>query len=291
MARNLDTALLRAFVAVAETGGMTAAGTVLNLTQAAVSQQIKRLEDSFGAQLFERERRGLALTAQGERLLGLAKRLLAMNDQIWAEMTAPVETGEIRLGIPYDLVPGFVAPVLRRFARCCPRVRVRLLSHASRDIKGAFERGEIDLGIVEEPTTDPHGETLMIDRLVWVGAEGGDAYLQRPVPISIGSESCSIRAPALAALRAADIDWRPVAEIANVDALNATVQSDLAVTTMLACAVPPGLEILPPDSGLPHVPPLAVSLYLRRDHGSRAVDDLARILREAFCRRPAAAAA
>ena len=73
MARNLDTALLRAFVAVAETGGMTSAGQVLNLTQAAVSQQIKRLEESFDARLFERDRRGLVLTTRGERLLGLAK--------------------------------------------------------------------------------------------------------------------------------------------------------------------------------------------------------------------------
>ncbi|MGJ3264293.1 MAG: LysR family transcriptional regulator [Salinarimonas sp.] len=291
MARNLDTALLRAFVAVAETGGMTAAAGVLNLTQAAVSQQIKRLEESLGGQLFERDRRGLALTPQGERLLGLAKRLLTLNDQIWAEMTAPVETGEVRLGIPHDLVPGFMANVLKRFARCCPRVRIRLLSHSSGDIRTAVERGDVDLGVVEELATAPHGETLMIDRLVWVGAQGGDAYLQRPVPISIGSEACSIRQPTLAALRAADVDWRPVMEIANVDALNATVQSDLAVTTMLASAVPSNLEVLPPDSGLPPVPPLAVSLYLRRDHGSRAVEDLARIVREAFCRRAAAVAA
>ena len=62
MARNIDTPLLRTFVAVAETAGMTAAANVLNLTQAAVSQQIKRLEDIFGAPLFERERKGLRLT-------------------------------------------------------------------------------------------------------------------------------------------------------------------------------------------------------------------------------------
>ena len=67
MARNIDTALLRAFVGVAETGGMTAAANLLNLTQAAVSQQIKRLEEAFGGELFERDRRGLRLTGAGER--------------------------------------------------------------------------------------------------------------------------------------------------------------------------------------------------------------------------------
>ena len=54
---NIDTALLRAFVAAAETGGMTSAARLVNLTQAAVSQQVKRLEDTFGRQLFERDRR------------------------------------------------------------------------------------------------------------------------------------------------------------------------------------------------------------------------------------------
>ena len=69
MPHNIDTSLLRAFVAAAETGGMTTAARLINLTQAAVSQQVKRLEETFGRQLFERERRGLRLTPSGERLL------------------------------------------------------------------------------------------------------------------------------------------------------------------------------------------------------------------------------
>ena len=68
MARNIDTALLRAFVAVVETGGMTRAGQLLNLTQAAISQQVKRLEDLFQVQLFEREKRtGARLRRRGPR--------------------------------------------------------------------------------------------------------------------------------------------------------------------------------------------------------------------------------
>ena len=61
MAHNIDTSLLRAFVAVAETGGMTRAGLLLNLTQAAVSQQVKRLEDLLQSQLFEREKKKIKL--------------------------------------------------------------------------------------------------------------------------------------------------------------------------------------------------------------------------------------
>ncbi len=122
MARNIDTALLRAFVAVVETGGMTRAGQLLNLTQAAISQQVKRLEDLFQAQLFEREKRTVHLTPEGERLLPLAERMLETNDQVWGAMTAPDFEGEVHLGVPYDIVKAFMPPILKSFNRAwaCP---------------------------------------------------------------------------------------------------------------------------------------------------------------------------
>ena len=81
--RNIDVSLARAFVATAETGSMTAAAHLLNLTQGAISQQVKRLEELFGKQLFDRDHRTLTLTATGDRFLLHARRLISMNDEIW----------------------------------------------------------------------------------------------------------------------------------------------------------------------------------------------------------------
>ena len=69
MARNLDIAALRSFLIVAETGTVTHSAVRLNLTQSAVSLQIKRLEEAFRCSLFARSGRGVTLTAQGEQLL------------------------------------------------------------------------------------------------------------------------------------------------------------------------------------------------------------------------------
>ena len=91
--QNLDIHLVRTFVAVADHGSMTVAANSLHLTQGAVSQQIKRLEESFACSLFDREGRRLELTQAGERFLGQAKRLLGVNDEIWAEMTNPALAG------------------------------------------------------------------------------------------------------------------------------------------------------------------------------------------------------
>ncbi|HRD79008.1 MAG TPA: LysR family transcriptional regulator, partial [Hyphomicrobiaceae bacterium] len=70
MNRDLDLALLRAFAAVVETGSVTSAAHTLNRTQAAVSQQLKRLEDTLGQPLFERARKRMILTPAGEQLIG-----------------------------------------------------------------------------------------------------------------------------------------------------------------------------------------------------------------------------
>src|ERR1700681_1189598 len=104
MTQNLDLNLVRTFVAVADRSSMTAAANALHLTQGAVSQQIKRLEETFDCILFQRDGRRLELTQLGERSLGKAKRLLGMNDEIWADITSRPLQGSLRLGIPYDLV-------------------------------------------------------------------------------------------------------------------------------------------------------------------------------------------
>src|SRR3954468_23949307 len=117
MPRNLDTALMRSFVAVAETGGTTRAAVVLHLTHAAVSQQIKRLEEGLGCELFRRDSKGMRATKAGGRLLAKARRLLAVNDEIWTTMAGSQFEGEIRLGIPHDMVGPFLPQALRAFGR------------------------------------------------------------------------------------------------------------------------------------------------------------------------------
>ena len=87
MPRNLDITALRSFTAVADEGKVTAAAARLNLTQSAVSMQLKRLEESLNQPLFDRSGRGIALTAEGELLLGYARRMIALNDEIWTRMT------------------------------------------------------------------------------------------------------------------------------------------------------------------------------------------------------------
>ena len=290
MARNLDTSLIRAFVLVAESGSMTVAGNALHLTQAAISQQIKRLEDAFGCSLFERDRRGLKLTNEGERLFGKAKRLLGLNDEIWSDMTTPSFKGEVRLGVPYDLVGTYMPPILKGFATAFPHVEITIVCRSSPDLIAAMSGGELDVVLAEEPASRTTGECLATDRLVWVGAKAGDAYLKRPLPVAFGCDTCAFRPILVDILRSSGFAWRTVSEIGNAEAISAIVHTDLAVTALLATTVPAGLDVLPPSAGLPALPNFTIALHLPRIGTTPVAAALADAIRDGFCGRQRQAA-
>lgn len=137
MARNLDLTALRSFVAVAESGGVTRAAGFLNLTQSAVSMQIKRLEEALDLKLFDRSSRQISLTTEGEQLFGYARRMLELNDEVIGRMTSAEFEGEIVLGVPHDIVYPAIPQVLQIFAQRYPRVKVQLLSSYTTALKSS----------------------------------------------------------------------------------------------------------------------------------------------------------
>src|SRR6056297_755460 len=160
MIRNLDLTALRSFVTVAETGGVTRAAQQLNLTQSAVSMQIKRLEDLLQLPLFDRTGRGVQLTGHGEQLLGYGRRILALNDEALGRMTDTAFEGVVRLGVPSDIVFPYIPRVLRQFDRDFPRVKVQLVSSYTRRLKDLIAHGEAELILTTEDKPDPSGTPL-----------------------------------------------------------------------------------------------------------------------------------
>ena len=284
MTRNLDIALLRAFATAADRGSMTAAAETLHLTQGAVSQQIARLEALAGRALLDRARAGLRPTPAGERLLAQARRLVALNDSVWADLGGSAAEGAVRLGVPHDLAGARLAPVLKAHAAAWPRIDLSLHCGASPDLATAIDAGRLDLALVESPWDGEPGECLAIDRLVWTGARGGQAHERRPLPVSLVAETCAFRPAVLAALEADGRPWRTQFEGGSLDATAAMVRADLAVSAWLASAIPPGLDVLPPAAGLPELPAFAISLLGGAGPAPPAVAGLADLLRDAFAR-------
>ena len=289
MPRDLDLSLLRAFAAVVETGSVTMAARLLNRTQAAVSLQIRRLEDAMGQTLFEREHKRLVLAPAGELLLGQAQRLIAMNDEIFERMTTPAFDGEVRLGIPVDLIVTYAPPILRRFNTTWPHVRVSLIAKNSHELLEDLDAGEIDLALTTDLGTERgrRSETLKTDMLVWIGVPGGSAHRRTPLPIAIGGKTCRFRPVTLEALRRSGRDWRIVLEVPNQDAVNATVAAGVSIGALLRETVPAGLDILGEVEGLPDLPAFAINLHLPRSGTSETAEELARHIRAEFASRTA----
>jgi len=285
MARNIDISLLRAFATVAERGSVTRAAALLNLSQGAVSQQIARLEALCGDLLLIRERRGVRLTPFGERLLGKAREMLTLNDEIWSEIQGDAMAGMVRLGAPHDLAGATLATVLKAYARSCPRVEVSLLCGTSTELARLATKGDLDLALVEEPLGASSAECLAVERLVWAGARFGFAHLKTPLPVSLVSETCAFRPAVIAGLRKQDRDWQPVFESGSQDTTIAMTRADLAVSVWLETTVPADLDILPVESGLPALPSFGISLYQPAAPQSPAVAELARQIRTGFTRR------
>ncbi|RYC29691.1 LysR family transcriptional regulator [Lichenibacterium minor] len=282
MPRNLDMALLRAFTAVADHRSMTVAAQALHLTQGAVSQQIARLEALAGGPLLARERPGLRLTPAGERLLGNARRLVALNDEVWTDLEGGALAGPVRLGVPHDLLGCWFTPMLKRYAEACPNVELSLRTGASVDLTRDLAAGRLDLALVEAPLGGEVGELLAVDRLVWVGAQGGVAHHRTPLPVSIVADVCVFKPAVLTALEGREGGWRTVFEDGGLEATFATVRADLAVSAWLATTVPSDLDVLPPASGLPDLPTFAITLHGAGHPATPAVDEFVRYIRDHF---------
>jgi DNA-binding transcriptional LysR family regulator len=279
--RTLDLGALRSFVAVAETGGVTRAAAFVSLTQSAVSMQIRRLEDALGQTLLDRAGRGVRLTAAGEQLLGYARRILALNDEVLARMTDRAFEGEIGLGVPSDIVYPALPQVLQQFAAAYPRMKVQLVSSYTRRLKALFARGEADVILTTEDSVDPGGETLTTLPLVWVGAPGGTAWCGRPLRLAF-ERNCIFRTGIEAALDRAGIAWEMAVESDSSRTIEASVSADLGVHAMIATTVPPHLERITHGGALPELDSTRINMYQGRPARSDAATALAQMVRQAF---------
>ena len=279
--RNLDITTLRAFVAVAESGGGTRAAGFLHLTQSAVSMQLKRREELLDLDLLDRSGRSIALTASGEQLLVYARRMVALNDEVITRLTDQAYEGEITLGVPHDIVYPAIPRVLKQFHAAFPRVKVQLNSSYTRWLKAEFAKGACDIILTTETGMDAGGEELCVKPLTWVGAPGGSAWRQRPLKMAFGRQ-CTFRPRVVERLDAAGIPWDVVVETESDRTIEATVAADLAVHTMIEGTAPPHLDRIDHGGALPDLPAQRINLYGATGAANEVQDALIGFLRQAF---------
>ena len=261
--RNIDPKFVRTFLMIMETKNVTKASRLLNISQAAASQQIKRLESILNQTLFDRTKQGLYPTPAAIRLLASAREFISLNDEIYQIAGAREYDGNVRLGCPDDLVGPFLPDILRSFAVKYPNVRVTLVCRTTPELHVELDAGKVDLIITTEETRQlDSGVVLIEDQLVLFGATGGRAYLKRPLPVSIGSSAYGLREATVRSLEHSNINWRAVSEVNHIEVISALVSADLAVAPLLLSTVPSSFEVLGIQQGLPILPRFSIILYV-----------------------------
>ncbi|ROR97671.1 DNA-binding transcriptional LysR family regulator [Salana multivorans] len=145
---NLDQ--LRGFVEVAATRHFTRAAELLHVAQPTLSRQISTLEAELGVELLHRTRGNVALTAAGERLLPLARRMLADAETARKEMAelAGLRRGRIRIGATPTLCLSLVADVLAEFHGRYPGIDIEILERGSHTLVASLMEGTLDLALI-----------------------------------------------------------------------------------------------------------------------------------------------
>jgi len=276
--QDLDISLLRTFVAIVDTGGLTSAGKKVGRTQPAVTHQIRRLEEAIGKPLFADKRKHLSLTHDGEVLLEFARSILRLNDEAKGRFSTPDIAGHVTLGTP-DLYASYILPeVLNNFSRAHPQVEIQLRCTRSVHLNAALERGELDIALMTNQPEFRRGELIRREPLVWVAAARNDPELRKPLPLAVMPEGSVYRHHALEALGAAGIKWSIRSVCDSIAGLQAAVFAGLAVSVFPQCAVIPGLRCLDENDGLPRLPAIELVMQRKNQDLADAAEQLAQYI-------------
>jgi DNA-binding transcriptional LysR family regulator len=261
---TLDLDLLRAFVGVVDSGSFTAAAARLNSTQSTVSQKVLRLEQATGQRLLDRSRRKVQPTDAGEQLLAYARRMLALSDEAAAVLSGLAVSRVLRLGLAEDFASTLVTPVLARFVRAHPNVRLEVTSGLSRELQRAYDVGEFDLVMVKQ-RRGGGGVRRWPEPLCWLESAAHPMAAADPLPLVAFPAHGLYRSDMIDALDALGRGWHVVYTSASLASLQSAITDGLGISLLPLRAALPGHRVLPPASGLPAIDTMEIAIHHRHD--------------------------
>src|SRR3984893_1175243 len=259
----LDLDLLRSFVSVVDTGGFTRAGERVHRTQSTVSQQIRRLEESFGRPLLHRDGKRITPTEGGERLLSYARRLLALAEEARDVVSRPTGDGVVRLGIPEDFAAYRLTEMLSDFARSRPGLRLHVRCGKSAQLRSALERRDLDLALLKRDMEEVGAGDIAAwpERLHWITSRRHPIDFRRDsLPLAVFEQGCLYRNRAINALETVGRAWHIAYTSPNVFGVQAAVSAGLGVSILPEVAILPDHNVLGAGDGFPPITDTEVAL-------------------------------
>lgn len=252
-----DPILLRTFVTVASTQSFTSAAVYLKIGQSTVSQHIQRLEKSAGRRLLKRDTHSVALTVDGDAMLGFAYSILDANERAKTFFDEPKLREKLRFGASEDFVTSRLPGILRDFTMRNPLVELELTVALSGPLFDLLDQGELDLVLAKrriglnQEREARSGLLIGTDPLVWLASEGANIDLDGPLPLIAFPRPSITRAAATEALDRAGIEWRISCTSGSLSGLRAAALAGLGIMVQPKSMIPLGLVEIPQSVNLP----------------------------------------
>jgi DNA-binding transcriptional LysR family regulator len=215
----------------------------------------------------------VALTDEGEMLLGDARRLLQLEEAARQRLAAPRLSGAVRLGVVEEVAGGSLPSALGRFAALHPGVKLEVQIGVSAALIEQLDAGRLDLVFAKRPLGTSRGRLVWREPLVWAAADTFDLIPGAALPLALYRERSVSREAALAALQGGELTWEIVYTSPSLTGVRAAALAGLAITPVPASAVIAGLRILDAEAGLPRLPDLEFAIYekVRPDKAAAAL--------------------
>ncbi|WP_440709640.1 LysR family transcriptional regulator [Herbiconiux sp. YIM B11900] len=259
----LDLVALRSVVEIAEAGSFTAAARSLGISQPAISQHVRGLEQRFGTALVGRAGRLTRFTPEGERVLAEARRLLAAHDEALRSLEH-IEAPPIVIGSTGHSVSGILGPLLEQLRSTLPERRTLVRIEPPESLTTLLDEGSIDAGLMIGYDWNAPGDEVGRMPLRWFSARPvSSAAPSAGLPLVVSRPPCRIRHLALTHLARAGRRTNIVAECSDLGGVLDAARAGLGVALLPAM---PGQAIdgLYERHDLPSVGPVSVRLVARR---------------------------
>ncbi len=277
-----DPVLLRSFVAVAETLSFTQSAHQLSLSQPTVSQHIRKLELAAGRNLVTRDTRSVALTDNGEAMLGFARTILAAQDQAQSYFTGSAMRGRLRFGSADDLALTQLPGILRDFRQLYPQINLELTVSQSPTLLRRLAAGALDLVFIKQDPGSTEGRLVRRDRMVWLGHRSMTLDRDAPVPLIAYQAPSLSRMYAIRSLESVGRMWRITCNVKEVNGVLAAVRAGIGIAVFPQSLIPPDLAQVSANNELPELGDVDFSLL----DNPRAAREPVEALSNAILSRP-----
>lgn len=256
----MDIDLLKTFIAAVETGSFSRAAAQVCRTPAAISMQMKRLEEQSKRQLFHRHSRHLELTREGKQLVGYARRILTLHDEAMAQVQSVQDIPVLRLGCPEDYAGHLLPQLLLDLRNAVSDLTFEVTTAPTVRLRQQLDDGELDLAVLTQQPGDEEGYPLYHDHGIWLVPENLSLGMDT-LPLALYDTDCKFNTSALDILEKLERHYQLLCISPSVTLLTELVRRGEAISVMASSSVPASMKsLIASEETLPSLPKIAIAL-------------------------------